>query len=337
MHILCLLVRGKSLKKSFYFIVAFVMQVMFFANVSYAVSSYQDLFVVKNIPVSQISYSSSEAKKLALNSARDKAFNTVLQRLLVSSDISKVVEPDNYNMEKFIQALKLNNEKTTSTSYSAVVDVQVNKNLILDYLKNQGLKVLSDVPPTTVLIFKGDTLFDVSNLDNDYNVVKFYKYNSNIYFDADNAGLDSFKGILSSYNANNVIVVDVKSVGGSSYSVSFKDKLLNIDGSFKTTDDNFVRDLIFKINDAYKMATDEGDFGKSVSMIIPISGLSDWSFIEKTISKISSIKSFEVQALKYNKAQLKLKYNYDLNSVVNELRRVGLDVQNKNTYLIVKR
>ena len=72
-------------------------------------------------------------------------------------------------------------------------------------------------------------------------------------------------------------------------------------------------------------------------MLVPIMGLSDWIQFEKTISKVPSIKSFEVQALKYNKVQLKLKYNYDLNSVINDLRVAGLDVQNKNTYLIVKR
>ena len=311
------------------------MQMLSFVGGAFA-STYQDFFVVKGIPVSQSSYSSSEAKKLALKTARDNAFNTVLKRLLVSSDISKVVVPDNYNMEKFIQALKLNNEKTTSTSYSAVVDVQVNKNLVLDYLKNQGLKVLEDVPPSTLLIIKDGDMFDISDYDENSNVVKFYKNRSALYFDVDNADIDAFKGLLSSYGANNVIIVDVKNFGGR-YDVSFKDKLLNMNGSFRTMYDNFSSDLVAKINDAYKMATDEGDFGKSISMLVPISGLSDWIEIEKIISKVSSIKSYEVQALKYNKAQLKLKYNYDLNSVVNALRRAGLDVQNKNTYLIVKR
>ena len=314
------------------------MQFMCFSNTLRAASSYQDLFLVKDISVSQTSYSSSEAKKLALSSARDKAFNAVLRRLLLSSDISKVVVPDNYNMEKFIQTVKLNNEKTTSTSYSAVVNVQINKNLMLDYLKNQGLKVLGDVPPTTLLIIKGADDLDISNDDFNLsnNAVKFYNYPSNVYFDVNNASIDDFKGILAPYNANNVIIVNAKG-NGSTYNVSFADKLLGIDGSFKTSYSNFVNDLSVAINDAYKMATDEGDFGKSVSMVVPIAGLSDWILVEKIISKISSIKSFEVQALKYNKAQLKIKYNYDLNSVINELRRYGLDVQNRNSYLIVKR
>lgn len=309
---------------------------MMFSDLLFA-SSFQDFFVVKGIAVSQSASSSSEAKKFALSSARDNAFNTVLKRLLVSGDIDRVVVPDNYNMEKFIQTVKLNNERTTSTSYSAVVDVQINKNLMLDYLKNQGFKVLGDVPPSTLLIIKGYNSADMADLNSDVNVVKFYNYTSGLYFDVDSAGLDSFKGLLSSYNANNVIVVNVKKAGGSLYDVSFKDKLLNMEGSFRTSDFNFKNDLIAEINDAYKMATDEGDFGKSISMVVPISGLSDWIDVEKIISKIPSIKSYEVQALKYNKAQLKLKYNYDLDSVINALRKAGLDVQNKNTYLVVKR
>lgn len=311
---------------------------MMFSDLLFA-SSFQEFFVVKGIGVSQSASSSSEAKKLALSSARDEAFNTVLKRLLVSSDISNVVVPDNYNMEKFIQTVKLNNEKTTSTSYSAVVDVQINKNLMSDYLKNQGFKVLEDVPPSTFLMFSDgyDYGFSDANYGNG-NVVPFagVGYSDLYSYDVDSASIDVFKSMLSKYNANNVIVVKVQSAGDV-YNVSFKDKLLGINSSFKTNYEHFVTDLVLAINDAYKMATDEGDFGKSISMLVPIFGLSDWIDIEKIISKVSSIKSYEVQALKYNKAQLKLKYNYDLDSVINALRKAGLDVQNKNTYLIVKR
>lgn len=316
------------------------MQMFLFANVSFASSNLQNLFIVKGIEVSQTSYSSSEAKKKALNVARDEAFRVVLDRLLISSDVANVVFPDDYNVEKFIQTVKLNNEKMTSTSYSAVVDVQINKNLMLDYLKNQGLKVLEDVPPSTLVIFKnGDVLnFENANYGNS-NVVKFYTYNmqSLSWFDLDNSDISAYKSLLNTYNATNVMIVDVVDMGQGIYKISFKDKLLGIESEFETNSDNAISDFVVHINDAYKLSTNEGDFGKSVSMLVPIMGLSDWIQLEKTISKVPSIKSFEVQALKYNKVQLKLKYNYDLNSVINDLRVAGLDVQNKNTYLIVKR
>ena len=111
------------------------MQMFLFANISFASSNLQNLFIVKGIEVSQTSYSSSEAKKKALNVARDEAFRVVLNRLLISSDVANVVFPDDYNVEKFIQTVKLNNEKMTSTSYSAVVDVQINT---LEHMQSVG-------------------------------------------------------------------------------------------------------------------------------------------------------------------------------------------------------
>ena len=283
-------------------------------------SDLQNLFIVRGIEISQTSYSSSEAKRVALKNARKRAFDIVVKRLLISSDVGNVILPDDYNVEKFIQTMKLNNEKTTSTSYSAKVDVQVNKNLVVDYLKNQGLKVLQDVPPSTVVIFKNAPEF-VSEFNDmelgGVNVVPFIKGD----------------GSANSYMGKADNVIEVYKNG----SVVFSDKLLGLSGEFDTTRERFLSDLVLHINDAYKMSTSEGDFGKSVSMLIPIAGLSDWIQVEKIISKVSAIKSYEVEALKYNKAQVKLKYNYDLNSVVNALRMAGLDVQNKDTYLIVKR
>ena len=76
------------MKKIFVFITVCFMQMFLFANISFASSNLQNLFIVKGIEVSQTSYSSSEAKKKALNVARDEAFRVVLNRLLISSDVA---------------------------------------------------------------------------------------------------------------------------------------------------------------------------------------------------------------------------------------------------------
>ncbi len=324
-----------------FFILILCLSFFSFNNGAFAFyNSIDDLFVVKDIPVSYKSFSSSEAKKQALALARVEAFNKVLKRLLNSYELQSVIIPDDYNMEKFVQSFRLDNERTTSSSYSALVDVVINKNLMLDYLKNQDLQMLEDLPPRTLIIYKN---FDISDfnkviLDSVVPFVDVISQNS-LGFDLDNMNEALFKSLLSLYKANNIIIINVTQTQDGLCDVEFEDKIFSIKDSFTSScDKNELYNLLnIRIKDAYINVQDMGDFSNSVSLLIPISGIMDWLDMEKIISKISAIKSFEVQALKYNKAQLKLFYNYDLNSVINSLKEAGLDIQNKNGYLIVKR
>jgi hypothetical protein len=87
----------------------------------------------------------------------------------------------------------------------------------------------------------------------------------------------------------------------------------------------------------YKRNSPAGDFGRSVSMVVPVSGIADWIKFEKTLGGVSEVKGYSVQALKHNKAQVSLKYNYTLSSLVSALRRAGIAAEEKNGYLTVKR
>ena len=318
--------------KKFLFIISCLLQVFLFSNISFALN----FFEVKKIPVSAVSYSSSQAKKDALAIARSNAFNTVISRLLLSSNVSNVIIPDSYNLEKFVQGVKLNNEKTTSTSYSADVDVIINKSLMEDYLSNQGFSFLSDIPPQTLLVLLDGDVLDFSNSDYKKslsNVVKFNTYVSK----KNEAEVSDFDYLLSSYGANNIIVVSQVHIGEGVYEINFKDKLLGINETFETEYDKFAKDLVQNINDAYKKIMFERSLNEYVSLIVPIYSLADWVDIKKKFSKIPVFKDMIVQALKFNRAQIKVKYRYDLNSVMSALSSLGYSVENKDNYLIIKR
>lgn len=323
---------GKILSKKFLFIVSCLMQVFLFSNVSFALN----FFEVKKLPVSASSYSSSQAKKDALAIARSEAFNTVLSRILLSSDVDDVIIPDAYNLEKFVQGVKLNNEKTTSTSYSAEVDVIVNKSLMEDYLSNQGFSFLSDIPPQTLLILLDGDVLDFAGSDYKnvpFNVVKF---NTSVSKKVD-ADVSEFEYLLPSYGANNVMLVSQKHIGGGIYQINFKDKLLGIDETFETDYDNFATDLVKNINDAYKNIMFDRSLNEYISLIIPIYSLADWVDVKKKFSKLSVFKDMIVQALKFDRAQIKVKYRYDLTSVMSALSSLGYSVENKGDYLVIKR
>ena len=72
-------------------------------------------FEVNGVSVSANSVSSSEARGKALVGARSIAFKKVLNRLLDTESLEKVIIPESANIEKFVQTYKIANEKTTST------------------------------------------------------------------------------------------------------------------------------------------------------------------------------------------------------------------------------
>ena len=325
-------------KKFLCFVVFWVVCSFCLANVAFSSVS-KNFYSVNGISASATSVSSSEAKKKALENARSVAFNTVISRILPSDDLESVVVPDSYNMEKFIQTMKLNNERTTSTSYSANVDILINKKLMSEYLKNQGISALQDLPPSTLVIFKDGDNFGFGDAEyGEKNVVDFHTVSVDTSkFDFDKVGLSNFESLLTKYRANNVIFVSVRAIGGGLYRVEFRDKLLGISGSFDTMYHLFTTDFVKNVNDAYKKAILGNNISEYVSLVVPVYSLADWIDVKSKLSKLSVFKDMVVQALKFDKAQIKVKYNYDLNSVVSSLASLGFVIENKNGYLVLKR
>ncbi len=321
-----------------------ILSILFFGKESFA-NNVTDFFMVENLPVSATAYSSSEAKKRAINYARQRAFNIVLSRLIKSEDFDDVYMPSDYDIEKFVQALKLNNEKTSSTSYSADIDIKINKNLMHEFLDNQDIKFLKDFPPSTLVVFVNGNSFGFE--DKDYgneNVVPFvlFKETDEQRDFIVNSSLSDLSSILSKYNVSNVIIVEENSEG-EEIIVSFKDMLFGMVNMFSTTSDDFVKDFVTNVNDSYKLATSDMKLSNKVSMVVPLFNLSDWISFEKKLASINDIKSYNVVALKHNKAQIEIEYNYDIDSVVNEIKKLGffiekkIDPTNNNYYLMIER
>ena len=133
------------------------------------------------------------------------------------------------------------------------------------------------------------------------------------------------------------MLVSQKHIGGGVYQINFKDKLLGIDETFETDYDNFATDLVKNINDAYKNIMFDRSLNEYISLIIPIYSLADWVDVKKKFSKLSVFKDMIVQALKFDRAQIKVKYRYDLTSVMSALSSLGYSVENKGDYLVIKR
>ena len=185
-------------------------------------------------------------------------------------------------------------------------------------------------------MFKGVDGFDFMNNIDAENVIPVVSYlSSNFAFDVDEANLSKFQSSIP--NINNVAIVSVKENSNGNYEIAVKDLLFSIDEEVIADTYASVPHAILQVlNDAYKTSMIHNN-SEYISLLIPVYSLSDWLNLESKLSKLSVFKDMEVQAIKYNRVQLKIKYNYDLGSVISALSGIGLGVENKGDYLIIKR
>ena len=121
------------------------------------------------------------------------------------------------------------------------------------------------------------------------------------------------------------------------YTVIVKDKFFGINEEIIVDTYFSVPHAISQIlNDAYKFAM-LNNRSEYISLLVPVYSLADWLDLKEKLSKLSAFKNMEVQALKYNRVQLRVNYNYNINSVISGLLGMGLNVENKGDYLIIKR
>ena len=307
-----------------------------------------DFYSVSRVKASASAASSSEAKRLALQDARSKAFSSVIARVLLPEDVRQVIVPNAYNLEKFVKSFRINSERTTSTGYSAEVDMVLDEKLVQAYLSNQGFSFLKDRLPETLLVVKGVNPADAGIADlvsENYNVVRYRTVSSSVFdFDVASAGVAKFRTKFP--DVNNVVVVDASGAlgvsGDKKFRVRLYDKMFGIDEQFYANNANFAENVVKTLNNAYKRAVIVGggdDVANSggIVLVVPIHSMQDWVSLQDKISGISGVKKFDVQALKYDKAQLVLKYSYDVSSLVAALKSLGFVVEQKSGYLCIVR
>ena len=125
------------------FFIIFFFIVFLNLKVSISGTSQDKIFEVKNISVSAESTSSSKAKEIAILKAQEKGFKNLMNKMLLESEYEKI---ENIKIDKileFVNAIEIQNEKTTSSKYIGNLTIIFSENKILRYLNNNDIKFTS--------------------------------------------------------------------------------------------------------------------------------------------------------------------------------------------------
>ena len=125
------------------FFIIFFLIVFINPNILISATSEDKIFEVKNISVEIESTSSSKAREIALLEAQEKGFKNLMKKMLLESEYEKI---ETINIEKileFVDAIEIQNEKTTASKYLGSLTVIFNEEKVLRYLNRNEIKFTS--------------------------------------------------------------------------------------------------------------------------------------------------------------------------------------------------
>ena len=125
------------------FFIIFFLIVFINPNILISATSEDKIFEVKNISVEIESTSSSKAREIALLEAQEKGFKNLMKKMLLESEYEKI---ETINIEKileFVDAIEIQNEKTTASKYLGSLTVMFNEEKVLRYLNRNEIKFTS--------------------------------------------------------------------------------------------------------------------------------------------------------------------------------------------------
>jgi phosphoribosylformylglycinamidine (FGAM) synthase PurS component len=126
-------------------------------------SNTDSLYKVNKINVDVTSKSSSTARKLAMKIANQKAFNTVINRITLKEDKSKIPEPSEKELSALVRDVAILSEKVSSVRYIAEVSVNLKPEAIKEFLTKNGVAIAetNGAPVLVVPLFKPSPNADV--------------------------------------------------------------------------------------------------------------------------------------------------------------------------------
>ena len=318
------------------------------------VFSDNNIFNVNNIEISQ---ETSKNKEKLVNTAFKKAFNELINRLLMEEDYKRISNINLAQIKQLISYYQILNENEDSTKNSKIkYNVFFDKDRMHSFFYNQDI-LYSDIINTEVILFpllkkkeqyfiytknyfyenwneeKFDNLIQYTlPAENIENIQKINSTNRNIY---QLKVSDFFK----EYEADNIVFANIEINTNSAevfLSTRIEGKRINKNLSIKKketlNEKTFYREVILEINNVIK------DLIKSQNLIdvktpsflnveIQLNKKSNLVEFSDRLNKIDLINNFYVQELNKDYVTVKIKYLGKINKIINKLKDEKIDLK----------
>ena len=318
------------------------------------VLSDNNIFNVNNI---EISKETSKNKEKLVNTAFKKAFNELINRLLMEEDYKRISNINLAQIKQLISYYQILNENKDSTKNSKIkYNVFFDKDRMHSFFYNQDI-LYSDIINTEVILFpllkKEDQYFIYTqnyfyenwNEEKSDNLIQYTIITENIEniqrinLNKDNIYKIEVSDFFKEHETDNVVFANIevkKDTAEVFLNTRIEGKKINKNLSIKNKENlnkkEFYREIIFEINNIIR------DLIKSQNLIdvrtpsflnveIKLNKKSNLVEFSNRLNKIDLIDNFYVQKLNKDYVLVKIKYLGKINKIINKLKDQNIDLK----------
>jgi hypothetical protein len=346
------------------------------ATASPAEAERSDVFTARALAVDVTDKSAVAARKLALLDGQRRALDLVLRRITLRAEHAGLPKPNDKAIAQLVAAVQISDEKTSSVRYLARLTVHFHRAAIRRLLRDAGFRFSETrAKPTLVLpVFeKGAalSLFETSNIwrrawdrlalapDSLLPLLLPKGDLKDVTTIAAKAALagseEQLRAIARRYGVENVLVshavlsIDLAAGGvpqvqvnmlrftprGKSTEVS--DYGVKVADDLETAMDRLARRVAGDQLEQWKRRTQLSfDADTSLSAQVPLSVLADWLSIRQRLNATAMVRSFKLQSISRQAAQVIVDYLGDTDSLVISLAQRDLQLSMVDGFWILR-
>lgn len=306
------------------------------------------------------------AKEEAMLQAQRQGFLDVAGRLTSQQNVQKLNELTDDEIAHFISAVSVANEKSGGTKYKALLTVEINGDLLKDYMAENEM-IEADVTELLVIpvfrpVAKGDIL--LMQYDNDWlkmwaskGLIKFgmmqIKTAGNQLeqingFEAENVlymGSFLYNEIAQVVGTDKIYVVYAEGLPNGDLKITVKNEkdktedyftVLN-DQSGNLLDKAVEKSVIFISNMERKSRNNKENAAKgSLNAVYAYSDMKDWIEKNQAMIELENVENIDTKSMGGGKVNFIINYKGDLDSLWVALQEIGISHEDSDNYVILR-
>ncbi len=334
----------------------------------------EDLYLISNIKIDTTSESSIKAKEEGTNIAVREAFNKLLSRLSVMSDRYNLTEEiSKVDPMNLVQEIIINSEKTSTVRYIADINIKFKKEEIDKFLREHDVSIIQTTSkPVLIVPTYKDSPYAPARLWEDNPWLNLWQENGSnnkivpIYVPLGDINdmqeitlpgiasnkFDMIENIKTRYSVKDVFICEaevsydinkIKIHLNKVTSESFEDLDININIMRTPSEDlnSALKKGILKISEELENSWKQNkiiDFttDKEIIVMVPFKDLHQWGEISQKIQNNSLIKNYQLEAMRKDLAQIKIRFSGEINDLSSSLKLQDLVLGTGNNVYIIK-
>lgn len=318
------------------------------------------------VPVDVEAENSVAAKDKAMLQAQRQAFLQTAGQLTSEENVQKLGELSDDAIMHFIEAVSVADEKAGGTKYIANLTVQINEQLLKDYMAENEMIKAEGAEMVVIPVFKPSVeAYPVLWEDNNVwlkswrskGLIKFGtmqmrtltdNYRQIDDFSAQNAlymGADLYTAVSQRSGSDRVYVVFADTMRNGDLKVTIKNEKAKTEDSFTVYNDGqgdifdkAIEKSVMFISNMERTAknSDQTVSVNSLSAVYGYQNMKDWLIKSKAIADLEQVEGIETKSFGGGKVNFSIRYTGDIEDLWSALQEIGFSHEASGNYFIIR-